>query len=113
MGLLNAHYDQINVPCNVTTSATDHKYGGAELRDTMGTWEKDISFGDTVILCTDIHHRMHLTINRIEKACMLFPWFQVFSLVLFARYQFRIMLSMCCLTAWCALLMCCPQQMQQ
>ena len=59
---------------------------------TMGTWEKDISFGYTVILLSDppsetnIHQRMqmHLTINRIEKACM-FTWFQVFSLLIFLR----------------------------
>ena len=62
---------------------------------TMGTWEKDISFGYTVILLakppttdTNIQQPANanafITINRIEKACM-FPWFQVFSLLIFLR----------------------------
>ena len=92
MGLLNAHLDQINVPCNVTTSATDHKYGGAELCYDGNMGERYLIWLISFILLSDppsetnIHQRMqmHLTINRIEKACM-FTWFQVFSLLIFLR----------------------------
>lgn len=84
------HYDQINVPCNVKTSATDHKYGGAELcYETRWEHRRKISHLVTVILIGTpfVHWRflpryspvmqMHLTINRPEKVCM-FPWIRFF-----------------------------------
>ena len=111
------HYEQINVPCNVTTwSATDHKYGGAELcYETETRWEhgRKISHLFTVILIwTPFIHwcfvpryspvmQMHLTINKLEKACM-FPWIKFF---LFLRdNSFWSKLSAWRLTAACGAL---------
>ena len=112
------HYDQINVPCNVTTSATDHKYGGAELcYETETRWEhgRKISHLCTVILIlTPFIHwcfvpryslvmQMHLTINKLEKACM-FPWIKFF---LFLRdNSFWSKLSARRLTACCVCCAC-------
>ena len=82
-------------------------------RDTMGTREKDISFVYSypylnsfypLMLCPAIFPpvmQMHLTINKLEKACM-FPWIKFF---LFLRdNSFWSKLSAWRLTAACGAL---------